>query len=141
MHRPTQLINFAVFQINRFVTDRAKKGIRFRHGAPPCRYRKGKLGTVWTRYFSIAMEIYAGRITMRPILHWAYDKAMKKPSATSGARDHLKIFYAKRGGIMRGECDLCGQKFYTSMNPATDEQQIREQQQEHLRKKHAPNEI
>lgn len=65
---------------------------------------------------------------------------MKEP--LSGAPiDQIEIRRSPTGEIIRGECRICGEIFYTSLDPITDEAQLYEQHKEHMLKKHGPFDI
>lgn len=55
--------------------------------------------------------------------------------------DYLRIQRGANGEILHGECELCGQPFYTSLRAAMAEEQLYEQHQEHMFKKHGPFDV
>jgi hypothetical protein len=52
--------------------------------------------------------------------------------------DHLQIRKGTQGEILRGECNLCGKLFYTTLHPSTAFEDIERAFREHFAEIHGP---
>jgi len=62
----------------------------------------------------------------------------QNPLEEKSPSDYLRIQRSPEGKILHGECEMCGKRFFHSLDQASAERQLYEQHREHMLKEHGP---
>jgi len=62
----------------------------------------------------------------------------QNPLNRNSPSDYLRIQRSPEGKALHGECELCGKRFFHSLDQDRAEQQLHEQHREHMFKEHGP---